>query len=344
MDRRDVRIERNTFEPAPSWQAIAERRTVVPARIRFNADGGRDFRQSVQIGQQVDPDWYEDYVPITYRARYFDTPDYYYRYDDDFGYLYRIDRDDDIVSALIPLMGSGYYWPGQQLPYAYRSSWVPYGYQSLYYDTPDYYYRYAGSSIYQVDAGTQLIMGLVALLTGQTFGIGQMLPSTYNVYNVPLGYRAQYYDTPNDWYRYDDGYIYQVDPYSRLIEASYPIYGGGYYVGQPWPVAYPAYNVPYGYRDLYYDTPDWQYRYANGAIYQVDPQTQLIQALVALVTGNQFAVGQPLPLGYDVYNVPFGWRDRYYDTADSWYRYDDGYIYEVDPHSGMIERAIHVYA
>ena len=83
---------------------------------------------------------------------------------------------------------------------------------------------------------------------------------------------------------------------------------------QPWPVAYPDYNVPYGYRDLYYDTPDWQYRYANGGIYQVNPQTQLIQALVALVTGNQFAVGQPLPMGYDVYNVPLGWRDRYYDT------------------------------
>ena len=344
IERRDARIDRAEIAPARSWQALAERRAVAPVRVRFNADSGRDFSQAVQIGQRVDPDWYGDYVPITYRARYFDTPDYYYRYDDDFDYLYRIDRDDDIVSALIPLMGSGYYWPGQSMPYAYRSSWVPYGYQGLYYDTPDYYYRYAGSSIYQVDAGTQLIMGLAALLTGQNFGIGQMLPSTYNVYNVPLGYRDQYYDTADAWYRYDDGYVYQVDPYSRLIEASYPIYGGGYNVGQPWPVAYPGYNVPYGYRDLYYDTPDWQYRYANGAIYQVNPQTQLIQALVALVTGNQFAVGQPLPMGYDVYNVPLGWRDRYYDTADSWYRYDDGYIYEVDPHSGMIERAIQVYA
>ena len=35
--------------------------------------------------------------------------------------------------------------------------------------------------------GTQLITGLVALLTGQGYGVGQMLPASYGVYNVPIG-------------------------------------------------------------------------------------------------------------------------------------------------------------
>ena len=34
-----------------------------------------------------------------------------------------------------------------------------------------------------------------------------------------MAYRSQYYDTPNDWYRYNDGYIYRVDPTSQLITA-----------------------------------------------------------------------------------------------------------------------------
>jgi len=39
------------------------------------------------------------------------------------------------------------------------------------------------------------------------------------VYNVPYSYRATYYDTPNAWYRYNNGYIYQVDPVTRLVTA-----------------------------------------------------------------------------------------------------------------------------
>ena len=99
------------------------------------------------------------------------------------------------------------------------------------------------------------------------------------------------------WYRYGDGFIYQVDPYSRRIEAPAirSMAGYDYMIGEPWPVAYPGYNVPLGYQPLYYDTPGYHYRYANGGIYQVDPTTQVIQALVALVSGQQFAVGQPLP-------------------------------------------------
>ena len=50
-------------------------------------------------------------------------------------------------------------------------------------------------------------------------GIGQPLPPAYSVYNVPFAYRSTYYDTPDAWYRYNDGYIYRVDPATQLITA-----------------------------------------------------------------------------------------------------------------------------
>ena len=54
----------------------------------------------------------------------------------------------------------------------------------------------------------------------------------------------------------------------------------GLAIGQPLPMGYSAYNVPLGFRETYYDTPDAWYRYSNGNIYQVDPVTQLVTALV----------------------------------------------------------------
>jgi hypothetical protein len=303
----------------------------------------KDDRRIIAIGDRIDPARFSSTIPLVYRTRYYDTPEYYYRYDDDLGYLYQIDRDDDFVRGLIPLFGG--YGIGDPWPNTYYSSYVPVGYRSLYYDTPDYYYRSDGYGIYQVNAGTQLIAGLVALLSGQGFGVGQMLPASYGAYNVPMAYRSTYYDRNDAWYRYGDGFIYEVDPYSRRIDARYPIYGAGYdyMIGQPWPVAYPGYNVPLAYQPLYYDNPQYQYRYANGGIYQVDPTTQVIQALVALVSGQPMAIGQPLPGGYGTYNVPLAYRDRYYDTNDSWYRYADGYVYEVDPATGLIEESFPIY-
>jgi hypothetical protein len=49
-------------------------------------------------------------------------------------------------------------------------------------------------------------------------GVGDLLPSGYDAYNVPLDYRDTYYDTPDAMYRYADNSIYQVDPQSRMIE------------------------------------------------------------------------------------------------------------------------------
>ena len=323
--RADKRVERQ--------QRKFERRDMRPMR-----DLGR---QRISIGERVAATAFAP-VPAFYGSRYNDTPDYYHRYDDDYGTVYRVNRDSNFVSALMPMFGG--YSIGDPWPSMYQSSYVPYGYQAQYYDTPDYYYRNDGYGIYQMDGSTQLITALVALLTGQNFGIGQTLPASYGAYNVPMAYRSNYYDTNDDWYRYGDGYIYQVDPNSRRIEERYPLYADNYMIGQPWPVAYPGYNVPYGYRDAYYDTPQNHYRYANNGIYQVDPTSQLITALVALVSGQQFGVGQAMPVGYSTYNVPFDYRDRYADSDDDWYRYADGYVYQVDPGSGLIEEAFPVSA
>ena len=348
-DRRDERvanIQQRTRSITPErraerrerrrdmWQDFAQRRA---ARIEDNRSDRRDARRVVRVGQRFNGDRDYDRVPFVYRARYQDTPRYYYRYDDDDGYLYQVRRDNNLVSALFPLLG-GAYSVGR--PLSYDSYNVPYGYRSLYYDTPDYYYRYGGGAIYRVDAGTQIIQAIVALLTGQNFGIGQVMPASYSTYNVPYSYRDRYYDTADSWYRYNDGNIYQIDPRTRVIEQMYPL-NHGFAIGDPLPYGYADYNVPYGYRDLYYDTPDYNYRYASGGIYRVDPTTQMVQALVALATGQTYNVGQAMPASYSVYNVPYGYRDRYYDTADSWYRYNDGTIYELDPRTRLIRTVIH---
>jgi hypothetical protein len=34
---------------------------------------------------------------------------------------------------------------------------------------------------------------------------------------VPLAYRSTYYDRPDVMYRYDNGYIYGVDPRTRMV-------------------------------------------------------------------------------------------------------------------------------
>jgi len=315
----------------------------------------RERKLAAAVGKRFDArrvnrDWYDDYA--TRRVASFTnlTPNYFYDYDNDDGYLYQVRRDNYRVTALYPLLG-GAFSSGRLLPVGYQDYNVPYGYRSLYYDTPDYSYRFGDGGIYRVDPDTQLISAVVALLTGQNLGVGQRLPLGYDVYNVPYQYRSTYFDRDDAWYRYDDGYIYQVDPYSRMIEHMYPVSYGQYAVGYPAPsyasyggygayAGYPSNAVPYDYQRLYYGAPGYNYQYANNGIYQVDPSTQLVSALVALVTGTNLGVGQMLPAGYDAYNVPYQYRSTYFDSDDSWYRYDDGTIYQVDPSSRLIQAAI----
>jgi len=156
------------------------------------------------------------YAPAYLSDRYEDDSDYYYRYDPS-GYLYQVDRGDNVVASLIPLLG-GAFGVGQALPVSYADP-VPLAYQDYYTDSSDQYYRYGDGGIYQVDAQSGIIESIVALLVGQQLGVGSPLPQGYDVYNLPLEYRDQYVDTNEHMYRYADGSIYQVDPTSRLITA-----------------------------------------------------------------------------------------------------------------------------
>jgi hypothetical protein len=228
-------------------------------------------------------------VPLSAQYLYPDTNDYYYRYGGD--YLYRVDRSSSLIDALLPLAFGGYS-PGSYLPNYYMgSSYFPsaYGYDN--------------------------------------YGFNSFYPASYG-----SGYGYGYDNLCN---RYVNGVIYQVDCVTGMIQDVVPLYAGGYGVGQLLPTGYGYYNVPNQYRDMYYDTSDAGYWYSPGAIYQYDPSSSMITSVAALLSPG-FNIGQPLPLGYDAYNVPYGYRSTYYDTPTAWYRYNNGYIYQVDPTTQLV--------
>lgn len=142
----------------------------------------------------------------------------------------------------------------------------------------------------------------------------------------------------NGPYYYDNGYLFRGG--SSGVSGYIPLLGGALALGNLWPSSYGSSNLPDYYVD-YYDLrgPD-SYRYADDVIYRVDPQTAAIQSIAALLTGDDFTVGQRVPMGYDVYNVPYDYRDRYYDTPEANYRYSDGYVYRVDPTTQLVTAVI----
>jgi hypothetical protein len=215
-----------------------------------------------------------------------------------------------------------------------RFNELPKRLRNVYRDTPDYYYRYGDGYVYRVNRTNDVISSLLPLF-GAGYGVGQAFPQTYSSYALPAAYQPFYPTAPGYDYRYANGYVYQVDPYTGMIQNVDPMLGYGYGYGQMMPAAYSTYNVPYQYRPMYYDTSDAYYRYAPGAIYQVDPQTSLISGIAALLT-NGMTVGQPMPVGYSAYNVPYDYRAQYYDTPDDWYRYANGNIYRVDPATQLV--------
>lgn len=137
---------------------------------------------------------------------------------------------------------------------------------------------------------------------------------------------------------YDDGFLFGLGRDGR-IAASIPLLGGALSVGNVWPSYYSPVEVRPYYRDFYGLETDG-YRYANDVLYRVDPTTSAITSIAALLTGDDFVVGQPVPRGYDVYNVPYQYRDRYADGPDGYYRYADGYVYRVDPETQLVAAAI----
>jgi hypothetical protein len=225
-------------------------------------------------------------LPASVSYLYPATPNYYYRYGG--GYLYEIDRDTSLIAALIPLLAGGYL-PGTYLPQPYMSSYVPSydGLNRFYPASYDYGYgygnicnRYAYGVVYQVDCFTGMVENVIPTYAGG-YGVGQLLPSAYSYYNVPMQYRSMYYPTADYSYWYAPGAIYQYDRSSSLITSVAALMSPGFTIGQPMPIGYSAYNVPYAYRATYYDTPNAWYRYNNGYIYQVDPSTLLVTAIVA---------------------------------------------------------------
>jgi hypothetical protein len=144
-------------------------------------------------------------------------------------------------------------------------------------------------------------------------------------------------------YRYDGGYLYRLQP-DGVVAGFIPLAGGALWLGRPWPVSYRFEPLPDYYRDYYgYDDP-YDYRYADGIVYGLDPETETVRQIAALLTGDDWAIGSRMPIGYDVYNVPYAYRDEYYDTPDAWYRYSDGYVYRVDPTTQLIDAAIRLIA
>src|SRR5205085_8744114 len=159
-------------------------------------------------------------------------------------------------------------------------------------------------------------------LLGSDYMPGHYLTSNYMIsyatsyYGLNIFYPASYgtgygYGYEHLCNRYANGVVYRVDCFTGMIVDVVPTYAGGYGVGQLLPSAYSTYNVPYQYRRLYYDTPDYNYWYAPGAIYQYDRSSSLITSVAALMSPG-FSVGQPLPLGYSTYNVPYAYRSTYY--------------------------------
>jgi hypothetical protein len=228
---------------------------------------------------------------------------------------------------------------GNRLPREYRDSYLPLRLRDYYRDNDDYYYRYGDGYLYRVNRQDNLVAALLPMF-GSALGLGTQFPTAYSNYGIPPYYQSFYPDTRDSYYRYANGNVYGIDPRTGLIQDVVPLMAGGDGVGQLLPAGYSTYNVPYQYRDYYRDSRDAYYRYAPGAIYQVDPRTNLVTSVASLLSPTGFAVGQPLPMGYDAYNVPYQYRSQYYDTPDSMYRYNNGYIYQVDPTTQLISAVI----
>ncbi len=172
--------------------------------------------------------------------------------------------------------------------------------------------------------------------------IGAALPTVLGSQMLDGPFRQWYQDNDRYLYRNDGDFIYRVNRQGGLIDALFPFQDRDYNyydVGTAYPADYNFYNVPQQYQSFYPDGNDYNYRYGDGAIYQVNRSNNTIQSIVALLAGD-LGVGQQLPSNYGVYNVPMAYRDRYYDTPDAQYRYNDGYIYQADPKTQLITAVI----
>jgi hypothetical protein len=187
------------------------------------------------------------------------------------------------------------------------------------------------------------------LVAGCPPGLAKKNPPCVPPGQVRTPFRS--FDRPDFWglrlgdgsYRYDDGYLVRLGRDGR-IGGYIPLLGGALAIGNAWPAYYEPVALP-SYYESYYGLGAYNsYRYADNVIYQVDPQTAAITSIAALLTGDDFTVGSPMPAGYDIYNVPYAHRAQYQDTPEASYRYSDGYVYQIDPETRLIAAAIELLA
>jgi len=169
------------------------------------------------------------------------------------------------------------------------------------------------------------------------------LAKKYNGCNPPglvrssaVPWQPDWWGYPDSGYRYFDGYLLRTS--GPAVLGYVPLLGGPLFIGEIWPAAYETAPAPAYYSDYYDLGPD--YRYYDDTFYRLEPRTNRIVGVAGFLTGDEFVVGEPMPVGYDVYNVPWDYRGRYADGPDAWYRYADGYVYRIDPKTMLILAAI----
>ena len=140
-------------------------------------------------------------------------------------------------------------------------------------------------------------------------------------------------------YLLGDGYLYRLGDGDR-VTGFIPLLAGALGIGNVWPATYTRQRLPAYYQDYYNLGAPSGYAYADNVVYRLDPETAAIQSVAALMTGDSFVVGQAMPVGYDVYNVPAPYQSRYYDSPEAAYRYADGRVYRLDPETRLIQAAI----
>ena len=144
-------------------------------------------------------------------------------------------------------------------------------------------------------------------------------------------------------YLYNDGYLVRLagDATTGDAIAGYiPLLGGALAAGNIWPDSYGSKTVPPYLVDFFNLGQPGSYRYADNTLYRVDPRSGTIQSIAALLTDDEIEVGEPMPPGYDIYNVPAPLCERYPDSARALYRYADGYVYRIDPETRLVAAAI----
>ena len=138
------------------------------------------------------------------------------------------------------------------------------------------------------------------------------------------------YDDYGPDYRYYDGYLLRTS--GDRVLGYVPLLGGALSIGSPWPAYYEPEPLPPYWVDYYDLGPPERYRYYDDVIYEIDPGRSDFEEIVALLTGDPWAVGRPMPIGYDVYNVPYTYRTRYYDGPED--RQHRRFAFVIDQHRG----------